>query len=147
MSTIRTGTVSASAICAARYRRAPATISKPFSVRGRTSNGERTPWVRILSQSSLRAASSKIRRGLVFDSLSSDRDTLRYSVALITVVSMIRGSFRARLSVEGHRAARSDCPFQGSGLAENALVRKGGEIALRSEVDIPRSRKMLMLLM
>jgi hypothetical protein len=33
---MRTGTVSASAICAARYRRAPATISKPFSVSGLT---------------------------------------------------------------------------------------------------------------
>jgi hypothetical protein len=49
--------------------------------------------------------------------------------------------------VEGHKAARSDCPLQGRGLAENALVRKGGEIALRFEVGVPRSREMLMLLM
>ena len=44
-----TGTVGASAICAARYRLAPATISKLWSVRGRTSKGERTPWLRMLS--------------------------------------------------------------------------------------------------
>ena len=46
---MRTGTVAASAICAARYRRAPEMISKPRSFRGRTSKGERTPWLRMLS--------------------------------------------------------------------------------------------------
>jgi integrase len=48
--TIRTGTVGASAIGAARYRLAPATISKLWSVRGRTSKGERMPWLRMLSE-------------------------------------------------------------------------------------------------
>src|SRR5271168_4587807 len=86
---MRTGTVGASAICAARKRLAPATISKLFSVSGRTSRGERTPWLRMLSASSLRAASSKMRRGLVFDSLRSESETLRYSVALRMVVSMM----------------------------------------------------------
>src|SRR6202789_770977 len=120
-------------------------ISKPFSVRGRTSKGERTPWLRMDSASSLRAVFSKVRRGLVFDSLKTASETLRYSVALMTVVSMMRGSFRAWLGVGGHRAARSCCPLQGSGLAEDALVRKGGEKTLRCEVGVPRPRETLVL--
>ena len=79
---MRTGTVGASAICAARNRLAPATISKLWSVRGRTSKGERTPWLRMLSANSLRAESSKICRGLVADSVRTARGRLRYSVAV-----------------------------------------------------------------
>src|SRR5580693_8209323 len=79
---MRTGTVGASAICAARYRLAPATISKLWSVRGRTSKGDRTPWLRILSANSLRAESSKMRRGLVADSVRTASGRLRYSVAV-----------------------------------------------------------------
>jgi hypothetical protein len=41
----------------------------------RTSKGERTPWVRMDSASSFQAASSKMRRGLVFDSLRSESET------------------------------------------------------------------------
>jgi hypothetical protein len=42
----------------------------------RTSKGERTPWVRMDSApSSFKAASSKMRRGLVFDSLRSESET------------------------------------------------------------------------
>ena len=70
-------------------------ISKPVSVRGRTSKGERTPWVRMESASSFKAICSKVRRGLVFDSLSRASGRLRYSVALTTWVSMRIGSFRA----------------------------------------------------
>src|SRR5271170_873623 len=90
---MRTGTVGTSAICAARKRLAPATISKLFSVSGRTRRGERTPWLRMLSASSLRAASSKMRRGLVFDSLRRESETLRYSVALRMAVSMVLAPF------------------------------------------------------
>ena len=48
---MRTGAVATSAICAARYRRVPKTISKLRSLVGRTSKRERerTPWLRMVS--------------------------------------------------------------------------------------------------
>ena len=60
---------------------------------GRTSKGERTPWVRMLSASSFKASSSKMRRGLVVDSVSNARGRLRYSVALAMVVFMVMAPF------------------------------------------------------
>src|SRR5579871_622163 len=57
----------------------------------------------MLSASSLRAASSKIRRGFVFDSLRSASETLRYSVALRMVVSMMLAPFE-RLGWKSKRA-------------------------------------------
>jgi hypothetical protein len=119
---MRMGTVAASAICAARYRRASATISKPFSVSGLTSKGERIPWVRMLSASSFKAASSKMRRGLVLDSLKSESETLRYSVALTTVVSMMRGSFRA---VNGWKAqSLTPLPYNADAAAKIGITAK-----------------------
>jgi hypothetical protein len=56
---MRTGTV-ASAICAARNRRAPTTISKLRSFSGRTSKGERTPWVGSQSPWPFNASAFKI---------------------------------------------------------------------------------------
>src|SRR5579883_1268146 len=135
---MRTGTVSCSANCAARYRRAPNTISKPFSVAGRTSKGERTPCVRMVEASSFKAASSKTRRGLVFDSLSRESETLRYSVALMTWVSMMVCSFRA-VEGEGHGAVhvgRGSAP-RWSGLAANALVRERLCETLQAQVVVP----------
>ena len=84
-------------------------ISKPFSVRGRTSKGERTPWVRMLSASSFKAVSSKVRRGLVLDSFKRERGTLRYSVALMTWVSMMVCSFRAVEGWKDTERTRAGC--------------------------------------
>ena len=78
-------------------------ISKPFSVRGRTSKGERTPWLRMDSASSFNAVGSKVRRGFVFDSFNTDSGTFLYSVALTIWVSMMISSFRA---VEGEGTER-----------------------------------------
>src|ERR1035438_8759978 len=94
---MRTGTVSASASWAARWRLAPATISKLRSVKGRTSKGERTPWLRMLAANSLRAEPSKNRRGLVFDSMRKDSGRSRYSVLVFAIVircSLLGSGFR-----------------------------------------------------
>jgi hypothetical protein len=53
---------------------------------GRTSKGERMPWLRMLAANSLRAESSKNRRGLVFDSVRMDSGRSRYSVAVFAIV-------------------------------------------------------------
>src|SRR5580658_10562620 len=104
---MRTGTVGTSAICAARKRLAPATISKLWSVRGRTSKGERTPWLRMLSANSLRAESSKMWRGLVADSVRTPRGRLRYSVAVFGFMgcSPLSGLGRAGGELSGRREA------------------------------------------
>src|SRR6185312_7186948 len=145
---MRTGTVGTSAICAARYRRAPATISKPFSVRGRTSKGERTPWLRMDSANSFKAISSKVWRGLVFDSFKRASETLRYSVALMTWVSMMVCSFRA-VEGEGHGAVHvgRDSAPRWSGLAANALVRESLCETLQSQVVVPCLCETLVLFM
>src|ERR1700729_181688 len=122
----RTGIRSATIlpICAARNRLAPATISKLFSVRGRTRRGERTPWLRMLSARSSRAASSKLRGGFVLDSWRSESETLLYSVALRMVVSMVLAPFE-RLRVEGEKSGhRLVYPLHKRGLATNRLFRE-----------------------
>ncbi len=121
-------------------------ISKPFSVRGRTSSGDKTPWVRMDAASSCNATGSKVWRGLVFDSFRTDKGTLRYSVALTIWVSMMTGSFRA-VEGEGTERQRAFTAPRGRGLAEDALVREGFEKALQAQGVVPCLSKPLMLLL
>ena len=50
------------------------------------------PWLRMLSASSLRADSSKMRRGLVFDSVRMDSGRSRYSVVVAVFAIVIECS-------------------------------------------------------
>ena len=49
--------------------------------------------MRMLSASSFKASSSKIRRGLVLDSVSMERGRSRYSAAGVMVVLMVMAPF------------------------------------------------------
>src|SRR6266851_6555886 len=82
-----TGTSSSPARCAARWRRAPATISKCPLTR-RTTSGESTPCVRMLAASSSSRSSSNTLRGLVEDLINSVNGMLRYSL-VVTFVSVV----------------------------------------------------------
>jgi hypothetical protein len=94
---------------------------------------------------SFKALSSKIRRGFVVDSVSIARGRLRYSVALVMVVSMMIGSFRA-VRVEETERTHWLLPLRGSGLATNGSVREGFGEALQSEVFVPLGREAFLLL-
>ena len=100
----------------------------------------------MLSASSLRAASSKMRRGLVFDSLRRESETLRYSVALRMAVSMVLAPFER---LEGWKEKRADTgcryPLHGGGLATNRLVRERFEKALHPKIAVPLQGELLML--
>src|ERR1700745_4009260 len=142
---MRTGTVGTSAICAARQCRAPATISKPFSVRGRTSRGERTPWVADglgqFLQSDFIKDTARVGLGLTHQ---RESETLRYSMALTICVSMMC-SFR---TVEGEKLRSGDVlsvPLRESGLATNALVLEGFHESLRIQVVVPQRSEPRML--
>src|SRR6185437_13961171 len=102
----------------------------------------------MLSANSFKAVSSKVRRGLVFDSFKRASETLRYSVALMTWVSMMVCSFRA-VEGDGHGAVyvrRGSAP-RWSGLAANALVRESLCETLQAQVVVPCLCETLVLLM
>src|SRR5258708_2020533 len=88
---MRTGISLKPARCAARQRRAPVTISKcPFT--RRTTSGESTPLLRMLSASSSSRSSSNALRGFVLDSINSTIGTLTYSFKDF-IVSVVLISF------------------------------------------------------
>src|ERR1700679_1967115 len=116
---------------------------------GRTSRGERMPWVRMLSASSFKESSSKVRRGLVLDSVSNARGRLRYSVALAMVlVFMAMAPFERLHCVGCCEADALSHPLRGGkGLgAWGLLLLEGFGEALQSQVVVPPLGESLVLL-
>src|ERR1700733_11237925 len=101
----------------------------------------------MLSANSLRAESSKIRRGLVADSVRTARGRLRYSVALWVFMGSLSLSGFLRRGDGGVDALF--CPLQGQGRASGAwallLPREGFEEALQAEVFVPQLGKAFVL--
>ena len=58
----------------------------PVNIRGRTSNGSKTPWDRMLAASSSRPRASKRRRGFVGDACSWATGRSRYSSAITSAL-------------------------------------------------------------
>jgi hypothetical protein len=76
--------------------------------------------------------------------LRSESETLRYSIALRMVVSMMTAPFER---LKGGRKESADTgwryPLHGSGLAANGLVRERFEKALYAKVGIPLQGELL----